>query len=163
MMKILRRLFVVLITTIIVTSSIEATKLYPGEKIVDGKIVGNTIISPAGGENRLYMDENFDHPNFSIKKSKFIIFQNFIIHFQPSCLTINSKRCNLKPGKYVKQAWTLYKFDSKEIYRQSICNEPFYTKKANSNFENDYYYSIINKTRLYNTVDFKSGWFYFEK
>lgn len=164
MKKILKGFFAALITAIIVTSSIGATKLYPGEKIVDGKIVGNTIVSPADRENRLYMNKNSDHPNFFTKKNKFIILQNIIVQFQPSCLTISSDNCNLKPDKYVKQAWINYRFDSsKDLYKHSICNEPVYTKRANNNFNNDYYFSVISKNRLYNSIDFKGGWFYFEK
>lgn len=167
MKKILKGFFAALITAIIVTSSIGATKLYPGEKIVDGKIVGNTIISPADGEVRLYMDKNFKRPNFFILERKLNFFKKIIVQFQPSCLTNSSDRCNIVENKHIKQAWIDYNKKTNYLLNKYVCEGPIYTKEAEDIHTSDYYFGKISIDSLsfedVNSNNINGGWFYFEK
>lgn len=63
-MKKLTRIFIALVLIVMLTMTVEAVKLYPGEKLVGDTIVGETIISPADGEYRIFLNSNKDMANF---------------------------------------------------------------------------------------------------
>lgn len=167
MKKILKGFFAALITAIIVTSSTSATKLYPGEKIVDGKIVGNTIISPADGEMQLFWNKESDCPNFCSSKETMQFWYTGYIQFQPAYRTQEGDPCGLKPNRNVKQAWLDYRRKMKDSnLTESVCDGPHYTKEAHSIYETDYYFKKISAHDSIisgddNRTYFYRGWFYF--
>ena len=165
-MKKLTRIFIASVLIVMLTMTVEAVKLYPGEKLVGDTIVGETIISPADGEIRLYWDKDSDCPNFCSSKETLQYWYTGYIQFQPAYRTQYGDPCDLKPNRNVCQAWIDYVRKDSSGEWVSVCDGPHYTRKAYSIYDTDFYFK---KTTAHDSLiigeagktHFSRGWLYF--
>lgn len=159
-MKKLTRIFIALVLIVMLTMTVEAVKLYPGEKLVGDTIVGETIISTADGEYRIFLNSNKDMANFYSFKN--LLNLNLItkIQFSPSQETKDGDSFALKSNRHVKNIWI--KAES------ALDKSPIFYTKPTTDMEDDFYYiessfldSILGKRQLPNFIEL--GWNYYEK
>lgn len=159
-MKKLTRIFIASVLIVMLTMTVESVKLYPGEKLVGDTIVGETIISPADGEYRIFLNSNKDMANFYSFKN--LLNLNLItkIQFSPSQETKDGDSFALKSNRHVKNIWIKSE--------PALDKSPIFYSKPTTDMEEDFYYiessfwdSIFGKRQLPNFIEL--GWNYYEK
>lgn len=131
-----------------------------GEKKIKNTIIGDSVVSRANGEYRIFLNSNKDTANFySFKK---LLNLNLItkIQFSPSQETKGGDSFALKSNRHVKNIWI--KAES------ALDKSPIYYTKPTTDMEEDFYYiessfwdSILGKKELPNFIEL--GWNYYEK
>ena len=159
-MKKLTRIFIASVLIVMLTMTVEAVKLYPGEKLVGDTIVGETIISPADGKYRIFLNSNKDTANFYSFKN--LLNLNLItkIQFSPYEETKDGDSFELKSNRHVKNIWIKSE--------PALDKSPIYYTKPTTDIKDDFYYiesnfwhSILGERELPNFIEL--GWNYYEK
>lgn len=130
------------------------------EKKMKNTIIGDSIVSRADGEYRIFLNSNKDMANFYSFKN--LLNLNLItkIQFSPSQETKDGDSFALKSNRHVKNIWI--KAES------ALDKSPIYYTKPTTDMEEDFYYiesnfwdSIFGKRQLPNFIEL--GWNYYEK
>ena len=131
-----------------------------GEMKIKNTIIGDSIVSRADGEYRIFLNSNKDMANFYSFKN--LLNLNLItkIQFSPSQETKDGDSFALKSNRHVKNIWI--KAES------ALDKSPIYYTKPTTDMEEDFYYiesnfwdSIFGKRQLPNFIEL--GWNYYEK
>lgn len=130
------------------------------EKKMKNTIIGDSIVSRADGEYRIFLNSNKEMANFYSFKN--LLNLNLItkIQFSPSQETKDGDSFELKSNRHVKNIWI--KAES------ALDKSPIFYTKPTTDMEDDFYYiessfldSILGKRQLPNFIEL--GWNYYEK
>ena len=131
-----------------------------GEEKMKNPIIGDSIVSRADGEYRIFLNSNKDMANFYSFKN--LLNLNLItkIQFSPSQKTKDGDLFALKSNRHVKNIW----IKSEPAFDKS----PIFYTKPTTDMKDDFYYiessfwdSIFGKRQLPNFIEL--GWNYYEK
>ncbi|PVY95272.1 hypothetical protein C7381_102161 [Ezakiella coagulans] len=131
-----------------------------GEKKMKNTIIGDSIVSRADGEYRIFLNSNKDTANFYSFKN--LLNLNLItkIQFSPSQETKDGDSFALKSNRHVKNIWIKAE--------PALDKSPIFYTKPTTDMKNDFYYiessfwdSIFGKRQLPNFIEL--GWNYYEK
>lgn len=130
------------------------------EKKMKNTIIGDSVVSRANGEYRIFLNSNKDTANFYSFKN--LLSLNLItkIQFSPSQETKDGDSFALKSNRHVKNIWI--KAES------ALDKSPIFYTKPTTDMKDDFYYiessfwdSIFGKRQLPNFIEL--GWNYYEK
>lgn len=131
-----------------------------GEKKMKSTIIGDSIVSRADGEYRIFLNSNKDMANFYSFKN--LLNLNLItkIQFSPSQKTKDGDSFALKSNRHVKNIWIKSE--------PALDKSPIFYTKPTTDMKDDFYYiessfwdSIFGKKQLPNFIEL--GWNYYEK
>lgn len=131
-----------------------------GEKKMKNTIIGDSIVSRADGEYRIFLNSNKDMANFYSFKN--LLNLNLItkIQFSPSQETKDGDSFALKSNRHVKNIWIKSE--------PALDKSPIFYTKPTTDMKDDFYYiessfwdSIFGKRQLPNFIEL--GWNYYEK
>lgn len=131
-----------------------------GEKKMKSTIIGDSIISRADGEYRIFLNSNKDTANFYSFKN--LLNLNLItkIQFSPYEETKDGDLFELKSNRHVKNIWIKSE--------PSLDKSPIFYTKPTTDMKDDFYYiessfwdSILAERELPNFIEL--GWNYYEK
>lgn len=131
-----------------------------GEKKMKSTIIGDSIVSRADGEYRIFLNSNKDTANFYSFKN--LLNLNLItkIQFSPSQETKDGDSFELKSNRHVKNIWIKSE--------PSLDKSPIFYTKPTTDMKDDFYYiessfldSILGEKELPNFIEL--GWNYYEK
>lgn len=131
-----------------------------GEKKIKNTIIGDSVVSRANGEYRIFLNSNKDIANFYSFKN--LLNLNLItkIQFSPSQETKDGDLFELKSNRHVKNIWIKSE--------PALDKSPIFYTKPTTDMKNDFYYiessfwdSILGKRQLPNFIEL--GWNYYEK
>lgn len=131
-----------------------------GEKKMKSTIIGDSIVSRADGEYRIFLNSNKDMANFYSFKN--LLNLNLItkIQFSPSQETKDGDSFALKSNRHVKNIWIKSE--------PALDKSPIFYTKPTTDMKDDFYYiessfwdSIFGKRQLPNFIEL--GWNYYEK
>lgn len=131
-----------------------------GEKKMKSTIIGDSIVSRADGEYRIFLNSNKDMANFYSFKN--LLNLNLItkIQFSPSQETKEGDSFALKSNRHVKNIWIKSE--------PALDKSPIFYTKPTTDMKDDFYYiessfweSIFGKRQLPNFIEL--GWNYYEK
>lgn len=130
------------------------------EKKMKNTIIGDSVVSRADGEYRIFLNSNKDMANFYSFKN--LLNLNLItkIQFSPSQETKDGDSFALKSNRHVKNIWIKSE--------PALDKSPIFYTKPTTDMEDDFYYiessfldSILGKRQLPNFIEL--GWNYYEK
>lgn len=130
------------------------------EKKMKNTIIGDSIVSRADGEYRIFLNSNKDMANFYSFKN--LLSLNLItkIQFSPSQETKDSDSFALKSNRHVKNIWIKSE--------PALDKSPIFYTKPTTDMKDDFYYiessfwdSILGERELPNFIEL--GWNYYEK
>lgn len=131
-----------------------------GENKMKNTIIGDSIVSRADGEYRIFLNSNKDMANFYSFKN--LLSLNLItkIQFSPSQETKDGDSFALKSNRHVKNIWIKSE--------PALDKSPIFYTKPTTDMKDDFYYiessfwdSIFGKRQLPNFIEL--GWNYYEK
>lgn len=131
-----------------------------GENKMKSTIIGDSIVSRADGEYRIFLNSNKDMSNFYSFKN--LLNLNLItkIQFSPSQETKDGDSFALKSNRHVKNIWIKSE--------PALDKSPIFYTKPTTDIKDDFYYiessfwdSIFGKRQLPNFIEL--GWNYYEK
>lgn len=131
-----------------------------GEKKMKSTIIGDSIISRADGEYRIFLNSNKDTANFYSFKN--LLNLNLItkIQFSPSQKTKDGDSFALKSNRHVKNIWIKSE--------PALDKSPIFYTKPTTDMKDDFYYiessfwdSFLAERELPNFIEL--GWNYYEK
>lgn len=155
MKKFYKTALVFLSLLLLQTLTIEA-----GEKKMKNTIIGDSIVSRADGEYRIFLNSNKDMANFYSFKN--LLNLNLItkIQFSPSQETKDGDSFALKSNRHVKNIWIKSE--------PALDKSPIFYTKPTTDMKDDFYYiessfwdSILGEKELPNFIEL--GWNYYEK
>lgn len=130
------------------------------EKKIKNTIIGDSVVSRADGEYRIFLNSNKDMANFYSFKN--LLSLNLItkIQFSPSQETKDGDSFALKSNRHVKNIWIKSE--------PALDKSPIFYTKPTTDMKDDFYYiessfwdSIFGKRQLPNFIEL--GWNYYEK
>lgn len=131
-----------------------------GENKMKSTIIGDSIVSRADGEYRIFLNSNKDMSNFYSFKN--LLNLNLItkIQFSPSQETKDGDSFALKSNRHVKNIWIKSE--------PALDKSPIFYTKPTTDMKDDFYYiessfwdSIFGEKELPNFIEL--GWNYYEK
>ena len=131
-----------------------------GENKMKSTIIGDSIVSRADGEYRIFLNSNKDMSNFYSFKN--LLNLNLItkIQFSPAQETKDGDSFALKSNRHVKNIWIKSE--------PALDKSPIFYTKPTTDMKDDFYYiessfwdSIFGEKELPNFIEL--GWNYYEK
>lgn len=141
-------------------SLLQTLTIGAGENKMKNTIIGDSIVSRADGEYRIFLNSNKDMANFYSFKN--LLNLNLItkIQFSPSQETKDGDSFALKSNRHVKNIWIKSE--------PALDKGPIFYTKPTTDMKDDFYYiessfwdSIFGKRQLPNFIEL--GWNYYEK
>lgn len=141
-------------------SLLQTLTIGAGENKMKSTIIGDSIVSRADGEYRIFLNSNKDMANFYSFKN--LLNLNLItkIQFSPSQETKDGDSFALKSNRHVKNIWIKSE--------PALDKSPIFYTKPTTDMKDDFYYiessfwdAIFGEKELPNFIEL--GWNYYEK